>query len=155
MLFSRANYETPMMSAWTDLQQPIVYSANGSHANYAIDGTHDHTIPNLNLPTTGVLNDYTDQGRLWDPIASAWFYSYKPSPETFTAYGGSSPTGWLYFNGKWGDQQYPDSDKRQKELFGQAKYQGGPTGPRDKQLNRTNICPDDGNECILRDSLQA
>ncbi|KAF2104779.1 hypothetical protein NA57DRAFT_70985 [Rhizodiscina lignyota] len=137
----------------TNSLRPIVYSANGSHANYAISGTHDHTIPNLNLPDNGILDDYTDQGRLWDPIASAWFYSYTPSPETYTAYDGSSPTGWLYFNGQWGDQQYPDSDPRQTELFGQAKYSSGPTGPRDKDLDRTNVCPDNGNDCILRDVL--
>ena len=139
----------------TDLLRPIVYSANGSHANYATQGTHDHTIPDLNLPADGALTDFADQGRLWDPIASAWFYSYTPSPETFTAYDGASPTGWLYFNGQWGDQQYPDSDPRQKELFGQAKYQSGPTGPRDKQLNRTDVCPDNGNPCIKRVILGA
>ncbi|MBE7180858.1 MAG: Vps62-related protein [Terriglobus roseus] len=133
--------------------RPVAYSANGSHANYAIAGTHDHTIPNLNGDDEGVLTDFTDQGKLWDPLLSAGFYSYAPSPETFTAYDGAAATGFLYFNGKWGDQQYPDSDPRQKELFGNAKYSGGPTGPRDKQLSRTDVCPDNGNDCILRTEL--
>lgn len=134
-------------------QRPYVYSANGSHANYAIDGTHDHTIPQLNGDDTGVLTDFTDKGKLWDPLLSAQYFSYKPSPETFTPYDGTSPTGWLYFNGKWGDQQYPKSDKRQKDLFGNAKYSSGPTGPRDKQLSRKDVCPNNGQMCILRDIL--
>lgn len=136
-----------------DGQRPITYSANGTHANYAVTGEHDHTIPDLNIDGTGVLTDYTDKGKLWDPLLSASFYLYIASPETFTAYDGSSPTGWLYFDGQWGDQQYPDSDPRQKELFGNPKYASGPTGPRDKQLDRTNVCPDNGNDCILRDEL--
>lgn len=132
--------------------RPYSYSANGSHANYAIGGTHDHTIPNLNIGNfEGVLTDFTDQGKLWDPLYSAAYYSYQPSPETFTAYDETSyPTGWLYFQGKWGDQQYPKSDKRQKELFGNAKYSDGPTGPRDKQLARKDVCPSNGQPCILR-----
>ncbi|KAF2476344.1 uncharacterized protein BDR25DRAFT_375238 [Lindgomyces ingoldianus] len=134
--------------------RPIVYSANGSHANYAISGTHDHTIPNLNLPA-GFLEDHTDKGTLWDPLLSSYHYSYTPSGNSFTPYDttGTTPVNWLYFNGRWGDQEYPTSDKRQVKVFGQAKYASGPTGPADKQLNRSNVCPDNGQECILRTIL--
>ncbi|CAA9965410.1 DUF946 domain containing protein [Pyrenophora teres f. maculata] len=132
--------------------RPIAYSAKGSHANYAIAGTHDHTIPNLNLPG-GVLEDYTDKGTLWDPLQSAWYYKFDAKNTQFSAYDGAAPTGWLDWRGRWGDEQYPTSDKRQVVLFGQAKFVGGPTGPVDKQLNRDKVCPENGNLCILRSIL--
>jgi len=136
----------------TDNLRPIAYSANGSHANYAIGGNHDHTIPNFNLPG-GVLEDHTAKDVFWDPLQSAYYYKYDAGANSFSNYGDSAPTSWLNFAGMWGDQEYPTSDKRQVKVFGQAKYSSGPTGPRDKQLNRNNVCPDNGNECILRGVL--
>lgn len=134
--------------------RPFAFSANGSHANYAMPGTHDHTIPNFNLPG-GVLEDHTDTGYLWDPLFSAYYFKFDAGANTFTPYGDGAnvPTGWLGFTGRWGDQEYPTSDPRQVKLFGQAKYASGPTGPADKQLNRNNVCPDNGNKCILRSIL--
>lgn len=135
----------------TDSGRPIAYSAKGSHANYAIDGTHDHTIPNLNLPG-GVLEDYTNRGTYWDPLLSAYFYRFDAGANTFGAYD-EAPVNWLYFKGRWGDEEYPTSDRRQVKLFGQAKFSSGPTGPADKQLNRSNVCPENGKKCILRQIL--
>lgn len=142
------------------LNQPLVFSGNGTHANWATTGTHDHTIPNLPLPD-GPLEDYTDDaGPRWDPTASAYFYSVTfpagtapgdDSNPTFTAYNGQDPTAWLYYEGQWGDDQLPSSDPRQKEFFGFYKYTAGPTGPRDKQLNRVQVCPDNGDACVVRD----
>ncbi|KAL9024471.1 MAG: hypothetical protein Q9196_006494, partial [Gyalolechia fulgens] len=88
--------------------RPIAYSANGSHAVYATTGTHDHTIPNINFPGEGILNDYTDQGTLWDPWLSAYFYSFDANSNAFSAYDPGFPTAWLRFVGRWGDQEYPD-----------------------------------------------
>ena len=110
--------------------RPVAYSGNGSHANYAIKGTHDHTIPNVNLPGAGVLTDYTDQGTLWDPLLGAYFYSYNASANTYTAYDPSYPTAWLHFLGAWGDEQYPLSDPRQHEILGisaTAEFTSGPS----------------------------
>ncbi|KAL1630667.1 hypothetical protein SLS54_000538 [Diplodia seriata] len=138
--------------------RPINYVGNGTHANYAIPGGHDHTIPNLNLPA-GLLLDHTegpdDGGLLWDPLLSAYFYNYTNATgtPTFTPLGdGSAPTSWLNFLGKWGDEEYPEDDDRQQLLFGGAvaKYASGPTGPVDKQLDRKDVCPDNGNLCIYR-----
>ncbi|KAL8945730.1 MAG: hypothetical protein Q9222_007771, partial [Ikaeria aurantiellina] len=129
--------------------RPIAYSGNGSHAVYAIAGTHDHTIPNVNLPGKGILTDYTDNGTLWDPLLSAYFYSYDAGADDFSAYDGDGgeayPTAWLRFVGKWGDQEYPDSDPRQHKILGidaTARFANGPTGPRDKQLVREKVCPE-------------
>jgi hypothetical protein len=135
----------------TESGRPIAYSAQGSHANYAMGGTHDHTIPNLNLPG-GVLEDHTERGTYWDPLLSSYFYKFDGGKNEFTPYNGES-TNWLYFKGRWGDEEYPTSDKRQVKLFGQAKYSSGPTGPADKQLARDKVCPDNGNICILRTIL--
>lgn len=130
--------------------RPISYSAIGSHANYGTAGTHDHAIPNLNLPA-GFLQDYTSKGTKWDPTLAAYFYTYKNG--TFGSIDGS-PVGAMYYRGQWGDQQYPDSDPRQPApFFGFRKFVGGPRGPRDKQLQREKICPDNGILCILRDRL--
>lgn len=119
--------------------------------------SHDHTIPGFNLPD-GPVKDQCDKGPLWDPTLSAYIYSYDSSANTFTAYDGVSPTNWLSFTGKWGDQQYPDSDPRQKKDFGigaTAKYVSGPTGPIDKQLNRQDVCPHDDNiKCFVSPVLR-
>jgi len=132
--------------------RPFAYSALGSHANYAIAGTHDHTIPDLNLPA-GFLQDYTSQGMLWDPTLNAYFYSYDAKTSSFTAADEKSPVGFMNYRGKWGDQQYPDKDERQKIFFGFRKFVSGPTGPWSKQLNRTKVCPENGIPCIVRDAL--
>ena len=135
----------------------VAYSGNGSHANYATSGKHDHTIPDFNLPGEGILTDTTDKGTLWDPLLSAYFYSYDASAKSFTAYDPSYPTAWLSFIGKWGDQQYPDSDPRQHKILGvdaTARFSGGPTGPEDKQLNRTKVCPT-GEACFVRPIISA
>lgn len=138
-------------------KRPVSYSAKGSHANYAITGTHDHTIPGLNL-VVGPLEDYCDQGTLWDPVLNAYFYKYDANANSYTAYDPGYPTAWLQFLGQWGDQQYPNSDPRQQEIFGipqSAKYVGGPTGPEDKQLNRTNVCPASSQvECFVSPFLR-
>ena len=136
----------------TEAGRPIAYSANGSHANYAISGTHDHTIPNFNLPG-GVLEDHTDRGVYWDPLLSAYYFKFDASANSFTPYDASTPTNWLSYKGRWGDEEYLTSDKRQVKLFGQAKYASGPTGPANKQLNRDKVCPDNGQTCILRTIL--
>jgi hypothetical protein len=132
--------------------RPVVYSARGSHANYATKGTHDHTIPDLNLPI-GPLQDYCSQGMLWDPTLSAYYYTFNATTHAFTNADGNSPVGAMHFKGRWGDQQYPMSDSRQKDFFGFKKFVSGPTGPWDKQLNRTKVCPENGIPCIVRESL--
>jgi len=132
--------------------RPVGFVANGTHANYAIPGTHDHTIPDLNLPF-GLLEDHTDQGAMWDSVANAWFYSFDADAGTFAAYDESTPLAFLNFDGQWGDEQYPDDDPRQDEFFGFAKYASGPNGPKFKDLGRDDVCPDNGVLCIVRPIL--
>ncbi|KAI4197840.1 MAG: hypothetical protein LQ346_002888 [Caloplaca aetnensis] len=132
--------------------RPVVYSAKGSHAVYASSGNHDHTIPNVVLPSKGVLTDTTGQGTLWDPILSAYFYSFDAKTENFTAYNPAHPTAWLRYTGRWGDQQYPSNDPRQDQIIpgvdATARFTGGPAGPASKQLNRSQPCPEvDGYIC--------
>ena len=130
--------------------RPIVYVADGTHANYAITGTHQTTVYNVNLPI-GPFEDTTSQGALWDPTLSAYAVSYTPSANSFTAYDGA-PVNWLYYLGHWGDEQLPNGTPGQEDLFGLYKYVSGPTGPIDKVLNRQDVCPSTS-ECIVRPIL--
>ncbi|ETI23448.1 hypothetical protein G647_05250 [Cladophialophora carrionii CBS 160.54] len=129
--------------------RPITYSARGTHANYATAGTHDHAIPHFNLPL-GVLMDVCDRGTLWDPTLNAFFYKYVPKVPgrdseggTFTPYEPGTPVAWLRFLGHWGDERFPAGDPRQREknIGKHFKYEGGPTGPYDKVLERKDIWP--------------
>ncbi|PQE19253.1 hypothetical protein CJF32_00010956 [Rutstroemia sp. NJR-2017a WRK4] len=133
-------------------KRPISYSARGSHANYATPGTHDHTIPDFNLPG-GLLQDYTSRGTIWDPVLSSYFYEYDIANKKFTAADQKSPVSAMEYQGKWGDAQYDSTDPKQKQFFGFWKFVGGPTGPGDKQLGRKKVCPDNGILCIIRDRL--
>lgn len=154
-------------SAGTKGKRPIVYSSNGTHANWATAGTHEHTLPDVAAPGL-LLVDYTDKGPVWDPVKNAYFYSVQYPNNTngkddrprFAALQGPDggndgtrpPVDWLYFEGHWGDEQLPASDPRQKVLKDTpaVKYTSGPNGPRFKGLNRVDVCPDNGNPCIRR-----
>lgn len=140
-----------------DVFQPIGYSANGTHANYATPGVKDRVIPDLNIGNNlDILNDYTDAGPLWDPTLAAYYASYDASTGAFSAYDDTTPINWLSFIGMWGDKQYPDSDPRQKDLLDLHKvykYVDGPTGPEDKNLGRTNICLDNSKPCNPMNNL--
>jgi hypothetical protein len=135
--------------------RPIGFSANGSHANYAIAGSIDHSIPGFNRPC-GPVEDHTSYGTLWDPTLTTYVYQYNSASNTFTAYNGVDPVNWLYFQGQWGDDQYPSSDPRQVEPFGistLAKHTDGPNGPIFKDLQRTSVCPNYVSPCIVRPIL--
>ncbi|KAJ5114776.1 hypothetical protein NUU61_000535 [Penicillium alfredii] len=123
-------------------KRPYAYSGNGTHANYAIAGKHDHTIPGVNLPD-GPLVDYSDRGLLWDPTANAYTYTYDPATAKFAAGKPDTPVGWLNFNGQWGDDQPPN----EPSIFGQAKYVAGPNGPKFKHLDRKEVCP--SSPCVV------
>ncbi|RKF75862.1 putative vacuolar protein sorting-associated protein TDA6 [Golovinomyces cichoracearum] len=45
---------------------------------------------------------------------------------------------------------YPKGKKGQENLFTFRKYVDGPTGPRNKNLNRVNVCPDKTKYCKIR-----
>jgi len=53
--------------------RPILYSALGSHAMYAMPGTHPYVLP------FGLLADVTDRGPLWDPVLNHYSYFYNTS----------------------------------------------------------------------------
>ncbi|PGH26640.1 hypothetical protein AJ80_01585 [Polytolypa hystricis UAMH7299] len=132
--------------------RPIGYVANGTHAVYATPGTHDHTIPNFNLPA-GFLEDETDRGILWDPLFNAYHFSYDTATGKFTPYDSNTPVQWLYFEGRWGDKQLPDNAEGQVNIFGQRKYTSGPTGPKFKSLDREKVCPPSVDLCVIRPFL--
>ncbi|KAF8534509.1 hypothetical protein BDD12DRAFT_756105, partial [Trichophaea hybrida] len=128
--------------------QPVTYSARGSHANYATPGPHYYAIP-LHL-----LADHTDKGYLWDPAKNNYLYHYNLETDKLTpdADNLNAPTGWFHFNGKWGDRFYPLTDKRQYRVVGQYHFVNGPTGPKHKNLGRTEVCQNEGS-CIVQPSL--
>lgn len=100
-----------------------------------------------------MLIDFCLAGLRWDPIQSAYFYRFTPANYSLTrlaAPGSSHPpnssdlTSFLYFDGIWGDAEFPADNPLQKTvpLFGLKRFIKGPTGPLDKQLVRTGLYPD-------------
>ncbi|KAF3045794.1 hypothetical protein E8E11_007871 [Didymella keratinophila] len=136
--------------------RPVLYIARGSHAIYARQGDIDHTIPNFNTTLPFLLVDQCKAGPTYDPIPTSYVYFYDPMTSRFNALDTNTPaTGWLLFNGHWGDQEYPADDKRQKSLVGFTKFGDGPTGPKDKQLARMRVWPDNSHAWgqMIRTSL--
>lgn len=124
----------------TQAQRPVIYSAVGSHAMYAMPGDHPYVLP------FRMLKDVTDRGPLWDPsknFRSYWHDYLAPEGEGLepTRENPDAPTSWFHFRGKWGDQLYGLDDKRQWRLFGQYHYVTGPQGPKFKNLGRRKVCP--------------
>ncbi|EEP75583.1 conserved hypothetical protein [Uncinocarpus reesii 1704] len=132
--------------------RPVAFSANGSHALYTTEGTHDHTIPGVSLPI-GLLTDKCNEGFLWDPTLSTYSFRYDRASQEFSAYDADTPVNWLNFDGQWGDEQLPDDAEGQVILFGQRKYASGPNGPKFKELDRKNVCPSKIGPCFIRRSL--
>lgn len=124
----------------------------GTHANFAVPGIHTRSIGSV------LINDTASAGYLWDPILSAYYYTYFPSSGSFASSDTSTPVSWLSFLGRWGDKQYPDSDPRQLNFLNLGiswRYESGPTGPLDKDLDRKEVCPGDGNACTTLSALPA
>ncbi|GAW21501.1 hypothetical protein ANO14919_110220 [Xylariales sp. No.14919] len=123
----------------TETQRPVIYSAVGSHAMYAMPGDHPYVLP------FQMLKDVTDRGPLWDTSKNfrSYWYDYtanegeglEPTQENPNA-----PVGWFHFKGRWGDKMYGLDDKRQWRLFGQYHYVTGPQGPKFKNLGRRKVC---------------
>uniref|UniRef100_A0A060SXM1 ARAD1A05192p n=1 Tax=Blastobotrys adeninivorans TaxID=409370 RepID=A0A060SXM1_BLAAD len=122
----------------TDSSRPIIFSARGTHANYASVGQHSHDLPYY------MLSDFTDRGPLWDPREN--FLAYKFDGENVTFANGSEPGreekygNWLAYEGTWGDKRLPHSDPRQKFHPFEWRYITGPLGPLEKNLMRTQVC---------------
>jgi len=106
------------------------------------------------------LNDYTDYGPLYDPTLSAYWYQWIPAPSEatggnsgsehqldnvakrgiFIPYDDDTPVKYLYFEGCWGDERYPNTDPRQRNVLNKFfKYEDGPTGPADKNIGRKEV----------------
>ena len=105
-----------------------------------------------------VVFDYTSQGRLWDPTLSAYYYTYSSETKQFMPHAGDRAddeppnASYLYFNGKWGDQEYTDNMPEQSSFHGFHKWTGGPQGPMFKHLDRVDVCwPRDG-PCVVKAS---
>ncbi|CBX95934.1 similar to vacuolar sorting-associated protein [Plenodomus lingam JN3] len=126
-------------------EQPIGFSASGTHAMYATAGLHPYVLPG------GILHDVTDRGPLWDPVQNMYSYTYDYQNDTLLSsqLNPAAPVSWFYFGGHWGDKFYQLSDPRQYRFLGQYHYVNGPLGPRFKNLGRQEICQGNG-ECMLK-----
>ncbi|KAK6520560.1 Vacuolar protein sorting-associated protein 62 [Arthrobotrys conoides] len=131
-------------------KRPVIYSAVGTHANYATAGKQEYIVP------FGLLADNTDTGPLWDLSLNSRMYNYNLSNHLLlpSANNPEAPISWFYFDGHWGDKFYPFNDTRQYGLLGEAHYVSGPLGPRWKNLGRTGVCQRDDEECIIMTQLR-
>ncbi|KAI0683861.1 hypothetical protein BC835DRAFT_1294885 [Cytidiella melzeri] len=132
--------------------RPVTYIAQGTHANYASTGSHQHDLPGL--------DDQTDAGHIWDVTKNFRGYTFDNSTKTFAvasgvstggALEGSEGVGWLNFPGHWGDKQYAilSKDGQYCITSTECKYVDGPTGPIAKNLGRTAPCQDESSCSIL------
>ena len=71
----------------------------------------------------------------------------------FIAAKDGTPTHYLYFEGQWGDQEYPDDHEGQDTFHGFHKWTGGPRGPLDKHLDRADVCLPGRNACVIQSSI--
>ncbi|KAF4511858.1 hypothetical protein G6O67_001064 [Ophiocordyceps sinensis] len=152
-----SEHEGGQAYAWGAVEKrgdrPVIYSAVGSHAMYALPGEHPYILP------FGMLKDVTDKGPLWDPALNNYAYHYdytRSEPEQAkdpeadalrdapslvpAASNPSAPTSWFHYKGGWGDEVYALADPRQWRLFGQYHYVTGPNGPKFKRLDRPKLC---------------
>ncbi|XMA19656.1 hypothetical protein WAI453_012447 [Rhynchosporium graminicola] len=132
-------------------KRPVSYSAKGSHANYAVPGNLDLHDTNGLIPAH-IVYDRTSRGKLWDPSLSAYYYTYSVPNKTFTAAINDTPVNYLYYQGRWGDDQLPLEQHGQEDFHKFMKWVAGPLGPWFKDLNRRDVCLS-GKECVVEDSL--
>ncbi|KAG0646522.1 Topoisomerase I damage affected 6 [Hyphodiscus hymeniophilus] len=132
--------------------RPIAYSAKGSHANYAFAGKHDLHDDNDQIPEN-IAFDHTSRGLLWDPTLSAYYYTYSLETKRFSPVPEETPVDYLYFNGRWGDQEFADDMPGQSSFHGFHKFTGGPQGPWFKHLDREDVCLPHGVPCEVKASL--
>ncbi len=131
-------------------KRPVIYSAYGTHAMYALPGTHPYVLP------WGILHDTTDRGPLWDPALNAHSYTYDYKNQTVRSsnHTPEAPIEWFDYSGHWGDKFYPLGDKRQYRFAGQYHYVNGPFGPKFKHLGRKKICQGpDSSPCVIKNWL--
>lgn len=112
-----------------------------------------------------VLIDYCDKGMLWNPVASAYFFHLDPGSFQLTRLSASKSdlatsnfTSLFYFDGIWGDDEYPNSDPRQVTApwIGVKRFVAGPQGPAFKGLVRKGLFPDDrGRKTFLQLAVAA
>ncbi|KAL5612167.1 hypothetical protein BROUX41_000289 [Berkeleyomyces rouxiae] len=156
-----SEHEGGQAYAWGAVEKrgsrPVLYSAVGSHAMYAMPGLQPYILP------FKLLKDVTDRGPLWDPALNSrmYFYAYdRPEPENSmanpdclvpAAQNPDAPVDWFFYTGAWGDRLYPLADIRQWRLFSQYHYVNGPTGPIWKNLNRERMCQT--KRCTIAHSL--
>lgn len=156
-----SEHEGGQAYAWEAVEKrgvrPVLYSAVGSHAMYALPGSHPYILP------FRLLKDVTDKGPLWDPALNNYAYHYDYTAEYLEDVGllrdpatritedprslvpaaknPEAPTSWFHYDGRWGDEVYSLADPRQWRLFGQYHYVTGPDGPKFKTLARNKVCP--------------
>ncbi|CCH60251.1 hypothetical protein TBLA_0C04540 [Henningerozyma blattae CBS 6284] len=120
------------------IERPLIFSARGTHANYASVGQHPHDVPFFFMP----LSDFTDRGPLWDPSLNFYSYIYDGNKSVKPMNNQTSELGlnWLLYRGTWGDKQLPAKDPRQKWCPAQWRYIDGPIGPLFKNLQRQSLC---------------
>lgn len=99
------------------------------------------------------MYDHTSNGPLWDPTLSAYYYAWSAETKKFTPAKDDTPENYLYFQGRWGDQEYPDDVEGQDNFHGFHKWTGGPQGPLFKHLDRTEVCLPNRPKCVIKTKI--